>query len=99
MYWAHVTVEGQLRELKNHGENDLGNFEYELAILANSIPQKTREYNLREGLDEFTDTLPKRFLAEPTREGAKLSDQDLEIMIAKYNEMRGKRDEKTSIDS
>ena len=67
---------------------------HELEILANAITQRTRAYNLREGLAESTDTLPKRFLTEPTQEGAALNAQDLEIMIKEYNEIRRKRFEK-----
>lgn len=64
----------------------------ELESLANAITQKTRKYNIREGLDESTDTLPKRFLHEPTQEGAALSVRDLEIMLREYNEIRRKRE-------
>jgi aldehyde:ferredoxin oxidoreductase len=60
----------------------------ELEFLANSITQQTRAFNLREGLTEADDTLPKRLLTEKTAEGASLSRADLEIMISEYNEMR-----------
>ena len=65
----------------------------ELEILANRITQQTRAYNLREGLDESTDTLPPRFLKEATKEGAALSLEDLTTMIDEYNQIRKGRDE------
>ena len=70
---------------------------HELELLANSVTQKTRNYNIREGLDKSTDTLPKCFLHEATQEGARFSAQDLEIMLEEYNEIRKKRDEQTTI--
>ena len=60
----------------------------DLEVLANNITQQSRQYNKREGLDSSTDTLPKRFLAEPTAEGAALTEKELEIMIKEYNEIR-----------
>lgn len=63
----------------------------ELEILANNITQQTREYNRREGLDSSTDMLPKRFLTEPTDEGAKLSGRELETMLKEYNDIRSSR--------
>jgi len=62
-----------------------------LEILANNITQQTREYNKREGLDESTDTLPKRFLTEPTAEGAALTAGQLDTMLGEYNEIRQSR--------
>ena len=64
-----------------------------LEILANRITQQTRAYNIREGLDESTDTLPPRFLKEATKEGAALSAADLATMINEYNDIRKGRDE------
>ncbi len=61
----------------------------QLEIFANNITQQTRRYNTREGLDASTDTLPKRFLEEKTAEGASLSREDLEVMLAEYNQIRG----------
>ena len=63
----------------------------ELEILANNITCSTREYNRREGLGDVTDTLPKRFLTEPTAEGATLTKQDLDTMIGEYNQIRNSR--------
>jgi aldehyde:ferredoxin oxidoreductase len=65
-----------------------------LEIFANNITQQTRAYNLREGLDASTDTLPKRFLEEKTAEGASMSRQQLDTMISEYNEIRSVRTSK-----
>ena len=65
----------------------------ELEILANTITQKTRRYNTREGLDSSTDILPKRFLKEATQEGAVLDAQELEIMLKEYNHIRKKKED------
>ena len=62
-----------------------------LEALANNITQQTREYNRREGLDGSADTLPKRFLTEPTEEGATLTAGQLETMLKEYNEIRQSR--------
>lgn len=63
----------------------------ELEYMANDITNASREYNKREGLGSATDTLPKRLLKEPTREGDSLNETDLQTMIAEYNEIRAKR--------
>lgn len=60
----------------------------ELQAIANDITNRSREYNAREGLDRSTDTLPRRFLTEPTEEGFTLSEEDLNTMIREYNEIR-----------
>ncbi len=66
----------------------------QLEIFANNITQQTRAYNQREGLDESTDTLPKRFLKEKTAEGASLTKEQLDTMISEYNEIRSSRSAK-----
>jgi aldehyde:ferredoxin oxidoreductase len=63
----------------------------ELEILANSITQKTREFNAREGVTEAEDILPERFLKEKTAEGASLGREQLGIMLREYNEIRRAR--------
>ena len=63
----------------------------ELETLANEITQSTRAYNHREGLGPETDTLPRRFLREATKEGACLSEEDLQTMLTEYNEIRDSR--------
>jgi len=59
-----------------------------LQLIANHITQQTRAYNHREGLDATTDTLPKRFLREKTREGDAMSAAELQTMIDEYNAIR-----------
>ena len=63
----------------------------QLELFANNITQQTRAYNKREGIGPETDTLPKRFLEEKTAEGAALSREELETMVAEYNEIRSAR--------
>lgn len=63
----------------------------ELQILANNITQNTRKYNLQEGLDASTDTLPKRMFKEATKEGEAISEDDLAIMLGEYNQIRESR--------
>ncbi len=63
----------------------------ELEVMANNITQQSREYNRQEGLDSSADTLPKRFLTEPTKEGAMLTQQQLAAMVAEYNRIRQSR--------
>jgi aldehyde:ferredoxin oxidoreductase len=63
----------------------------ELEILTNSITQKTREFNAREGVTEAEDKLPERFLKEKTAEGASLTREQLEIMLREYDEIRKSR--------
>jgi aldehyde:ferredoxin oxidoreductase len=69
----------------------------ELEILANRFTQMTRNYNIREGMDHRTDTLPRRFLEEPTLEGATLSREELSTMLGEYNKIRKERDDKEKI--
>ena len=68
----------------------------QLQTLANRITQQTRTFNTREGLDASTDMLPKRLLREATREGAALSEEDLQTMIDEYNTIRKRREQSTS---
>ena len=63
----------------------------DLTILANNITQQSRQYNTREGLGPAADTLPKRFLTEPTAEGATLTAAELDTMVQEYNEIRHSR--------
>ena len=63
----------------------------QLEVLANDITQLSRAYNMREGLDSATDTLPKRFLKEVNKEGAKLTENELAVMLNEYNAIRKSR--------
>ena len=67
----------------------------ELEVLANDITEQARAYNKREGLDASSDTLPKRFLTEPTAEGATISAEQLNTMLAEYNAIRRSREQKS----
>ncbi|MFC1766829.1 aldehyde ferredoxin oxidoreductase family protein, partial [Planctomycetota bacterium] len=66
----------------------------QLELLANQITQQTRQFNTREGLDGSTDTLPKRFFTEKTKEGASMTEQELLAMVDEYNTIRNERSEK-----
>ena len=63
----------------------------ELERLANSITQRTRAFNAREGLTPADDSLPERMLTEKTEEGASLNRGQLETMVAEYNSIRKSR--------
>jgi aldehyde:ferredoxin oxidoreductase len=63
-----------------------------LQCLANDVTQRTRAYNTREGVGPDTDTLPKRFLKESTREGESISLEQLQTMINEYNQIRRDRE-------
>jgi aldehyde:ferredoxin oxidoreductase len=69
----------------------------ELEVLANRITQQTREYNRREGLGPELDTLPRRFFRETTEEGAVLAEDDLNMMIDEYNQIRKERYEEAAV--
>jgi aldehyde:ferredoxin oxidoreductase len=58
---------------------------------ANQVTQATRAYNRREGIDPSQDTLPRRLFDEPTAEGASISRQQLERMVADYDRIRAER--------
>ena len=64
-----------------------------LEALANRTTQRTREYNRREGLGAEADRLPSRFLKEATTEGARLTEEELAVMLAEYNAIREARQE------
>lgn len=63
----------------------------QLESLANDITNASREYNVREGLGPETDMLPKRLVEEATQEGARLSRDELDVLISEYNSIRSKR--------
>ena len=65
-----------------------------LEVFANHVTQETRAYNLREGLDASPDTLPQRFFKEKPAEGAALTQEELETMLAEYNCIRQERSAK-----
>lgn len=63
----------------------------ELELLANDITQKTRAYNLREGITREEDRLPKRLVREATKEGDRITEQEISDLIADYNRIRESR--------
>jgi aldehyde:ferredoxin oxidoreductase len=63
----------------------------ELEIFANTITQKTRGYNAREGIGPEADTLPERFFKEATHEGETLNEEDFAVMLEEYNQIRRQR--------
>jgi aldehyde:ferredoxin oxidoreductase len=64
----------------------------ELENWANALIQKTRAYNLREGLGPEADTLPPRIFREPTAEGATIRPEQLQVMLREYNSIRRERE-------
>ena len=62
----------------------------EMSDLANDITQATRAYNTREGLDASTDTLPKAFIKQANKEGAVLTEEELNTMLDEYNQIRNR---------
>ena len=54
------------------------------------ITNLERAFNIREGLTRKDDTLPRRFLEEPIKEGpSKGQVVDLDLMLDEYYEARG----------
>ena len=63
----------------------------ELELIANTITQQSRQYNIYQGLDCSTDSLPARFFTEQTEEGAGMTRDELETMVKEYNAIRSAR--------
>jgi aldehyde:ferredoxin oxidoreductase len=64
----------------------------ELQRMANQITERTRRYNLREGIDSSRDTLPPYLLDNSTLEGASISREELQIQVDEYNQIRRNQD-------
>lgn len=62
----------------------------ELVEVANTITNRTRDYNNREGLDSSFDTLPERFF-QANQEGAKITREELGLMLEEYNALRKRK--------
>ncbi len=62
-----------------------------LERFANGITQATRAFNQREGIEPKEDRLPRRFFTAATGEGASLSEEDFNQMLAEYNQLRTER--------
>jgi aldehyde:ferredoxin oxidoreductase len=60
-----------------------------LREIACNISNATRTFNIREGLTQEDDTLPRRFFEEPIEEGKILKREDFNQLLAEYYELRG----------
>jgi aldehyde:ferredoxin oxidoreductase len=61
-----------------------------LRRISSHIQNKTRTFNLREGISSKDDTLPKRFFEEPLgKEGKTIRREDLRKMLHEYYCLRG----------
>jgi len=63
--------------------------EEELRKIACNIVDGTRAFNIREGLTQEDDTLPRRFFEERIEEGRILRRTDFNRLLAEYYELRG----------
>ena len=63
--------------------------EKDLRKIASNISNATRTFNIREGLTQEDDTLPRRFFEEPIEEGKILKREDFDRLLAEYYELRG----------
>ena len=70
----------------------------ELQLLANDITQKTRAYNLREGITREEDRLPKRLVREATKEGDGVTEGEIAALVADYNRIREGRSQARTVE-
>ena len=63
--------------------------EKELRSIAAKIATMTRQYNIREGLEDKDDKLPARFHKEVLPEGGSLSEDEMNYMLQDYYRLRG----------
>jgi len=62
----------------------------QLQRMALNITNKTREFNIREGMSKAADTLPKRFFEEKLEDSGKvLPKSDFDKMLSEYYKLRG----------
>ena len=62
----------------------------QLQQIASHIRNKTREFNIREGMGGGDDILPKRFFQEKLEDsGKRLSEREFKKMLSDYYELRG----------
>jgi aldehyde:ferredoxin oxidoreductase len=58
--------------------------------MAQNITNKAREFNMREGMREADDTLPKRFFEEKLEDsGKELLRAEFDKMLSDYYELKG----------
>ena len=68
--------------------------ERQLRKISSNIQNKTRKFNLREGITSKDDTLPKRFFDEPLgKDGKTIRREELQKMLQDYYALRGWSDE------
>jgi len=61
-----------------------------LRRVSSAIQDETRRFNLREGVSQKDDTLPKRFFDEPLgKDGKTIRREDLQKMVQDYYALRG----------
>ncbi|MFO8064011.1 MAG: aldehyde ferredoxin oxidoreductase family protein [Spirochaetia bacterium] len=63
----------------------------QLELLANSITERTRSYNSREGIGEQEDRLPPRLLDKPNEQGAVITTAEITKLVHDYNDIRNAR--------
>jgi len=63
----------------------------ELQLMANRITERTRQFNLREGIDASYDTLPPYLLEKSNEQGASISREELHTLMEEYNQIRRNR--------
>lgn len=60
-----------------------------LRALASRVVDDTRRFNLREGLTQEDDNLPKRFYREPLESGNRITEEELLKLRSDYYRLRG----------
>ncbi len=63
--------------------------EADLRKIAGNISNETRTFNIREGLTQEDDMLPRRFFEEPIEEGKILKKEDFDRLLREYYELKG----------
>ena len=62
----------------------------QLQVIASSITNKVREFNIREGMQRDDDVLPKRFFVEKLQDSRKvLFKAEFDQMVSDYYRIRG----------
>jgi aldehyde:ferredoxin oxidoreductase len=61
----------------------------ELQQLASRVTDRARQFNLREGLRQSDDWLPKRLLKETLPDGRRIASEDLRQLVDDYYRLRG----------
>ncbi len=80
--WGELETTLHLVTGKDFTENDL-------RTIASYITDMTRQFNIREGLTELDDKLPKRLHQEALPDGGKLTENEQQVMLKDYYYHRG----------